>query len=176
MGKHFIRNFEKILVKHLKEESPYIQVILGPCQVGKTTGVLNVLKTHYSIKEAIYHSCDEAFSSINWLNEKIQDSFSPNKKIIVLDEIQKIPNWSEIIKIAWDKNKRENRRLQIVILGSSSLDLSIGLSDSLAGRYEIINAYHWSFYELNKAYGVKWPVDRSRSEIKKSKSISSGRI
>lgn len=156
MGKHFVRDFEKVLVKHLTEKSPYIQVILGPRQVGKTTGVLNVLKKHFTVKESVYHSCDEALSSIDWLKEKIQDSFSQNKKILVLDEIQKIPNWSEVIKTAWDKNKRENIGLQFVILGSSSLDLSIGLSDSLAGRYEIINAYHWSFLESNKAYGVGW--------------------
>lgn len=156
MSKHFVRRFEKVLVDHLKKDSPFIQVILGPRQVGKTTGVLNILRSQFPPEESVYHSCDEAFDSTDWLSEKIQDSFSQNKKIIVLDEIQKIPKWSEVIKIAWDKNKRENRKLQFVILGSSSLDLSIGLSDSLAGRYEIIHAHHWSYHESNEAYGVSW--------------------
>lgn len=156
MKRHFVRDFEKTLVQRLKENSPFVQVILGPRQVGKTTGVLNVLKTHFSTNESMYHSCDEAYNSVSWLNEKVQDSFSQNKKILVLDEIQKIPNWSEVIKIAWDKKKRENRSLQFVILGSSALDLSIGLSDSLAGRYEVIYAHHWCYQESKEAYGISW--------------------
>jgi predicted AAA+ superfamily ATPase len=156
MKKHFIRDFEVTLVDRLKKNLPFIQVILGPRQVGKTTGVLRVLNSHFVQEESVYHSCDEAFGSTSWLQEKIQDGFAQNLKVIVLDEIQKIPNWSEVIKVAWDKNKRENRNLQFVILGSSSLDLSIGLSDSLAGRYEIIHAHHWSYHESKEAYGLSW--------------------
>lgn len=119
MKRHFVRDFEKTLVQRLKENSPFVQVILGPRQVGKTTGVLNVLKTHFSTNESMYHSCDEAYNSVSWLNEKVQDSFSQNKKILVLDEIQKIPNWSEVIKIAWDKKKERTVVYNLSFLGQA---------------------------------------------------------
>ena len=156
MEKHFVRGFERTLLDRLRRKQPYIQVILGPRQVGKTSAVLNVLRSHFEEGDSVYHSCDDAFGSTSWLQEKLQEAFTSQLKIIVLDEIQKIPHWSEAIKIAWDKNKRERRQMQFVILGSSSLDLTIGLSDSLAGRYEVIHAHHWSFHESQTAYGLGW--------------------
>lgn len=70
--------------------------------------------------------------------------------LLVVDEIQKIPNWSEAIKSLWDM---QPRRLRVVLLGSSSLQIQSGLTESLAGRFELTRIYRWTFTELKDAFG-----------------------
>lgn len=148
---HIQRNFENILYQRLQEESNFIQVIMGPRQVGKTSGVQFILQKYYVENEYSYYTAEEVIGSHDWVVDIYQKCLSQNKKILVIDEIQKIENWSESLKLIWDKNKKSNQvRLHIVILGSSSLQLSIGLSDSLAGRYEIIRVHHWNYSESNQ--------------------------
>lgn len=77
---------------------------------------------------------------------------------LVIDEIQKIPNWSEVVKGLWDNNLRANPPMHVVLLGSSPLLMQKGLSESLAGRFELIRATHWSFEEMNEAFG--WTLDQ----------------
>jgi predicted AAA+ superfamily ATPase len=71
---------------------------------------------------------------------------------LVLDEIQKIENWSEIIKKLWDHNRRLKQGQRVILLGSSSLSLQLGLSESLTGRFELLRAYHWNYTESNAAF------------------------
>ncbi|MBU0580660.1 MAG: ATP-binding protein [Candidatus Margulisbacteria bacterium] len=73
--------------------------------------------------------------------------------ILVLDEIQKIPNWSEHVKKEWDTDTRNKVAIKVVLLGSSSLLLQKGITESLAGRYELIRIPHWSFQEMHDAFG-----------------------
>ncbi|MEI8027023.1 MAG: AAA family ATPase [Pseudomonadota bacterium] len=73
--------------------------------------------------------------------------------ILILDEIQKIENWSEIIKKLWDESIRSRSPIKVLLLGSSSLALQTGLSESLSGRFELIRAYHWNFLESREAFG-----------------------
>jgi predicted AAA+ superfamily ATPase len=77
--------------------------------------------------------------------------------LLVLDEIQKIPGWSEAVKSLWDADTREGRELQVLLLGSSPLLIRSGLTESLAGRFEQIAAPHWSFPEMREAFG--WDLD-----------------
>ncbi len=148
---HVQRNFENILYQRLQEEPSFIQVIMGPRQVGKTSGVQFILQKNYQENDYSYYTAEEVIGSHEWVVDIYQKCLSQNKKILVIDEIQKIENWSESLKLIWDKNKKsEQERLHIVILGSSSLQLSIGLSDSLAGRYEVIRVHHWNYSESNQ--------------------------
>jgi predicted AAA+ superfamily ATPase len=78
----------------------------------------------------------------------------PDGAILVIDEIQKIQNWSERIKRLWDEDSIQGKSLKVVLLGSSSLLLHRGLTESMAGRFEIISIAHWSFSECQKAFGV----------------------
>lgn len=156
MPKHYIRDFEKQLLSCLKAKPKFIQVILGPRQVGKTTGTLNVLNKQFSKKDYQYYECEEALFEKEWLRQKIQQILEDQPKVVVFDEIQKIPYWSEIIKLGWDKAKKQKLNTHWILLGSSSLDLTIGLNDSLSGRFEIIPVYHWSFYESQKSYALTW--------------------
>ena len=80
------------------------------------------------------------------------------KSILVLDEVQKIPGWSETVKRLWDEDTADELPLHVIILGSSQFLMQQGLTESLAGRFEIIPITHWSFAEMRDAFG--WDVDR----------------
>jgi predicted AAA+ superfamily ATPase len=90
--------------------------------------------------------------------QAILDGESPTPYVLVIDEIQKIPNWSEAVKGLWDVNLRATAPMHVVLLGSSPLLMQKGLSESLAGRFELIRATHWSFEEMNDAFG--WTLDQ----------------
>ena len=79
------------------------------------------------------------------------------KFVLALDEVQKIPNWSEAVKGLWDADRRANRPMHVVLLGSATLLMQQGLSESLAGRYELIRMTHWSFAEMNEAFDIDLP-------------------
>lgn len=79
------------------------------------------------------------------------------KFVLALDEVQKIPNWEEAVKGLWDADRRANRPMHVVLLGSSPLLIKKGLSESLAGRFELIRMTHWSFTEMNEAFDIDLP-------------------
>lgn len=149
MTTSFERPFVAQLEKRLLTERPLIQVLVGPRQVGKTTGVRQLLArndfTHH------YANADDLLvTDRTWFLEQWQMAqMQGDGTVLVIDEIQKIPNWSETIKALWDKNPRQ---IRVVVLGSSSLQIQTGLTESLAGRYELTHIFHWSFAELKQAF------------------------
>ena len=74
--------------------------------------------------------------------------------ILVVDEIQKVSGWAETVKRLWDEDRRRGLDLKVVLLGSAALLVQRGLGESLAGRFELIRAPHWSFAEMRDAFGV----------------------
>jgi predicted AAA+ superfamily ATPase len=128
---------------------------LGPRQVGKTTAIQQITDAfpenspyHYASADAVFRS-DWSWIERQWATAKSMHSSA----LLVLDEIQKIDNWSEAIKKLWDADKRKGTQLKVVLLGSSSLALQAGLSESLTGRFELIRAHHWNFPESQAAFG-----------------------
>lgn len=143
------------LVRDLKQDLGLIEVILGPRQVGKTTTILHFLKHEYK-STFHYVSADKIFNaSSNWLLEQWQESRKKNA-LLVVDEVQKIENWAEIIKSLWDEDKRNDKKIQCILLGSSSLDIQKGLTESLTGRFKLIRAHHWNYHESREAYGLNF--------------------
>lgn len=146
----FERSFVGKLAARLQESAPLIQVLTGPRQVGKTTGVRQLLARtgvpfHYG------NTDDLLVSDRSWLLEQWQHAFVLGEgSLLVVDEIQKVPNWAETIKALWDKNPA---RLRVLLLGSSALQLHGGLTESLAGRFELVRVHHWTFYEMREAFG-----------------------
>lgn len=141
-------DFVPILKSRLLAENSLIQVVLGPRQVGKTTGVLQCLKTIK--KPHLYVTADEVLSPTPlWLEEQWQKAFDLDPSgILVVDEIQKIPEWTSVLKKLWDRQKRSSdSRLKVVVLGSSSLQIQKGLSESLTGRFETIYRLQWNYHE-----------------------------
>ena len=150
------RNFTRILEKRLGEKLNFIQVVLGPRQVGKTTGLQQIVQAWQG--PALMISADEVITpTIDWLKlhwEKARNLGTD--ALLVVDEVQKIPNWSSAIKYLFDQN-RAARKLKVVLLGSASLALQKGLGESLAGRYEVIPANHWGLDECKQAF--KWNLE-----------------
>ena len=150
------RNFTRILEKRLREKLNFIQVVLGPRQVGKTTGLQQIVRAWQG--PALMVSADEVITpSTDWLKlhwEKARNLGTD--ALLVIDEVQKIPNWSSAIKYLFDQD-RAARKLKVVLLGSASLALQKGLGESLAGRYEVIPANHWGLDECKQAF--KWNLE-----------------
>lgn len=144
------RPFVAQLEKRLSGDRPLIQVLVGPRQVGKTTGMRQLLArwpgdSHYA------NADDLLVTDRTWLLEQWQKALlAGDGTLLVIDEVQKIPNWSETLKSLWD---RHPGRLRVVVLGSSSLQLQTGLTESLSGRFELTRIYHWTFTELKKSFG-----------------------
>lgn len=136
------RKFVEILKKRLGEDDLLIQAVLGPRQVGKTTGVRQCLDE--LPVQSRYASADEIFvADASWLlGEWQQAQLLPECSVFVIDEIQKVDNWQLVLKDLWDN--KNPKRLKVVVLGSSSLEIQQGLKESLAGRYELVPVHHWS--------------------------------
>lgn len=145
------RDFVPLLEKRLREKKPRPQVVLGPRQVGKTTGIRQVIRTRP--KSSHYASADDTLTQTqSWIQDQWRITLAKGRgRILFLDEIQKIPNWSETVKRLWDA-EGEAPRLKLVLSGSSSLTLQKGLTESLAGRFELISVPHWGFLESQKAF------------------------
>ncbi len=78
--------------------------------------------------------------------------------LLILDEIQKIPEWSEVVKRLWDDDTLNKVNLKVMLLGSGTLLIQTGLGESLAGRFEVIPVSHWSFGECRDAFD--WSLDQ----------------
>lgn len=149
------RPFVAHLEKRLAAAAPLIQVLVGPRQVGKTTGMRQLLgrcqgPSHYA------NADDLLVTDRTWLLAQWQQASSlGDGALLVIDEIQKVANWSETIKALWDARPG---RLRVVLLGSSSLQIQHGLTEILAGRFELIRVYHWTFAEMRAAFG--YDLDR----------------
>jgi len=154
------RSAYPILLKHLSEPRRCIQALVGPRQVGKSTLALQVVEDlnlpfHYASADEIgIHP--SSWLEQQWETGRLQIQ-SHKSAILVLDEIQKIKEWSTVIKRLWDEDTRKKRSLKVVLLGSTPLLLQQGLSESLAGRFEIIPLRHWSFAEMHAAF--KWDFE-----------------
>ena len=151
------------LKRRLVEPRRFIQVVAGPRQVGKTTLVQQVVDA--LARPARYASADEpTLRGSGWIAQQWDaarlesDAAGRSGSVLVLDEVQKIGGWSEAVKRLWDEDTRARRRLRVVLLGSAPLLIARGLTESLAGRFEILHLPHWSFAEMHAAFG--WNVDQ----------------
>jgi predicted AAA+ superfamily ATPase len=150
------------LLKRLHEKRRFVQVLAGPRQVGKTTLVRQVMAA--SKLPSQYASADEpTLRDRSWLEQqweiaRLKARENPAGALLVLDEIQKIPDWPSLVKLLWDADTHAGVPLRVVLLGSSPLLIQSGLTESLAGRFEVIAVPHWSFPEMREAFG--WNVEQ----------------
>jgi predicted AAA+ superfamily ATPase len=154
----FQRMYTQQLVERINEQRMFIQVVFGPRQVGKTTLVRQMLK-HLSFESLFLladnvPAVDTGWIKRIWDEARLKLAKSPqNDFLLVIDEIQKIENWSEAVKKEWDTDTFEERNLKVILLGSSRLLLQQGLTESLAGRFETTYIPHWSYPEMRDAFG-----------------------
>jgi len=154
----FERAYLDTLKERINEQRRFIQVVMGPRQVGKTTLITQLLQKLSML--FVFESADAVSNSNTiwiqqiWETTRIKMKTSgATEYLLVVDEIQKVENWSEIVKQQWDKDTREGINIKVVLLGSSSLLMQKGLTESLAGRVETYSWRHWSFTEMQNAFG-----------------------
>ena len=151
------------LVHRLREPWRFIQVVAGSRQVGKTT--LADQAARQSGLPTRYASADEpTLRGVQWIEQQweaarsLADGADADGALLVLDEVQKVTGWSETVKRLWDADTRTGRLLKAVLLGSAPLLVERGLSESLAGRFEMLRLPHWSFAEMRAAFG--WSLEQ----------------
>ena len=154
----FQRPHLQSLKTRMIEQRRFIQVIVGPRQVGKTTLVGQLVK-ELGIESHSVSADGVAASNTFWLNQQWENARQSLRAkeatefLLVIDEIQKIDNWSETVKALWDEDTKNNYNLKVLLLGSSRLILQRGLTESLAGRFETTYMGHWSLQEMSTAFG-----------------------
>lgn len=135
-----IRDIQRIIQQRLAETGGLIQIVIGPRQVGKTTALKGALNGR-----GVYFSADSpSVLPVTMISEHWQQAYQSKDQILAIDEIQKIPKWNEEIKRLWDSGPK---LAKVILTGSASLLLEKGLSESLAGRFELIHAEHWNAKE-----------------------------
>lgn len=148
----------QIIKRRLEEPRRFIQVVMGARQIGKTTVVKQVLKeldAPYQLFLADHvPATKSAWISDCWAAVRsLKESKGWMQMILVIDEIQKITNWSEVVKKEWDSDTFSGCDIKVLLLGSSRVMLEKGLSESLAGRFEEIRMSHWSYQEMKECFG-----------------------
>ncbi len=158
-----IRSQSNDLIMRLQEPRRTIQVVAGPRQVGKTTLVKQVLQ-QLTIPSRFFNADgvepdDKDWIAARWEEVRALMRFNQYQEIVlVIDEVHKINNWSEQVKREWDADTFNDVNIKVVLLGSSRLLLKKGLTESLAGRFEILSMTHWSFQEMQEAFG--WDINQ----------------
>lgn len=150
------------LAARLAEPRRFVNVVAGPRQVGKTTLVQQVIAA--CGLPHVFASADEpALRGAGWIAQQWEvarlraGDAGKAGAVLVLDEIQKIPGWSETVKRLWDEDTRRRVPLKVVVLGSAPLLITRELTESLAGRFEVLHLPHWTLAEMREAFG--WSVD-----------------
>ena len=150
------------LLNRLKEKRRFLQVLAGPRQVGKTTLARQVMLA--TKLPAHYASADEpSLRDRTWIEQqwdlaRLKAKEGKTGALLVLDEVQKVSDWSNVVKLLWDADTHAGMPLKVVLLGSAPLLIQSGLTESLAGRFELIPVPHWSFGEMREAFG--WNLEQ----------------
>ena len=148
----------QIIKERIKESRKFIQVVMGARQIGKSTvvkQVLNDLDEPYRMFSADnVPTTNSAWISDCWAaTRSLKENKGWDSIVLVIDEIQKITNWSEVVKKEWDADTFNDTNIKVLLLGSSRVLLEKGLSESLAGRFEEIRMTHWSYQEMKECFG-----------------------
>lgn len=172
----YCRSQVQELCKLLEAAPELIIAIFGPRQTGKTTIALQALE-QVGVRSR-YLAVDEPETSAlgtasrwgstavagvpirdrEWLVRQWEEARREAERfergfVLVLDEIQKIPDWSVAVKGLWDADRRRDCPLRVVILGSAPLLMQSGLHESLAGRFFPLEVTHWTYEEMSRAFG-----------------------
>ena len=152
------RSHFQTIVARIKEPRKFIQIVEGPRQVGKSTLIKQVLRSistpwmHFAADNV--PATRSAWISDCWASarNKLQMEHLP-ELLLVIDELQKLQNWAEVVKKEWDADTFNDINIKVVLLGSSRVRLEKGLSESLKGRFETIKMPNWSLSEMQQAFG-----------------------
>jgi len=145
-------------------ERRFIELIVGLRRTGKTTLMFQLmnelLRRGVGPRSILYFSFDERSidlkSLIREYEEKVlRERLREARVFIFLDEIHKLPEWSEKLKLLYDMNPR----VKLIVSGSASLNLMHGARESLAGRCVFHRLDPLSFLEYLKLRGERVPAE-----------------
>ena len=158
----FERSIVNEIVVALERRPPLLQVLVGPRQVGKTTAASQVEKrlgwpSVVSVADAPLPHPPEWIET-QWRLARAKAASEKARVLLVFDEIQKVPGWSEVVKRLWDEERAAGGKVRALLLGSSALLAQRGLTESLTGRFFLHRCTHWSWPECRTAFG--WTLDR----------------
>ena len=157
------RTYFQEIKNRVKEPRKFIQVLYGPRQVGKTT-LIKQLLAEVEIPYLFATADDMVGADAVWLRKlwgqarMKHHQLHQTEFLLVIDEVQKITNWSETVKKEWDMDTFDDLPIKVILLGSSSLLIQKGLTESLAGRFESLFIPHWSYSEMQEAFG--WTLEQ----------------
>ncbi len=153
------RIYYQTIIERINEPRRCIQIIEGPRQVGKSTVIRQVLET-ISIPWLHFAADDIPATRAAWISdcwEMARAKMAANHSselLLVIDEIQRLSQWSSVVKKEWDADTFNHVNIKVILLGSSRVRLERGLSESLMGRFEVIKMPHWSYTEMREAFGM----------------------
>ena len=154
----FERQHLAILKSRMAEPRRRIQIVMGPRQVGKST-MVGQFVDQAEVPCDFFAADGVSRFDISWIANRWQESrfkmdiHGEAERILIIDEIQKVDNWSEQVKKEWDEDTRAGRNLKVILLGSSRVLLQKGLEESLEGRFETIKMGFWEWPEMRDAFG-----------------------
>lgn len=152
----FQRDLVDVIRKRINEPRRFIQIVLGPRQTGKTTAVGQaVAQFPHPVRyvQAVHGESDGDWLRAQWYLARNSITSENASALLVVDEAQYVPNWSAVVKALWDEDARSGIDLRVLLTGSSATLLQSGLSESLMGRFEVIESPHWFYQECRDAFG-----------------------
>lgn len=160
--KIIVRELVPELSRRLARPPNLLQVVVGPRQVGKTTAVRQLVDgwkgpAHYASAD-LPSPPDATWVAVQWTLARQRARAARRKTLLILDEIQKVPRWAEVVKGEFDRDRTTRSGVRAVLLGSSSLSVGQGVKESLAGRFETHFCSHWTWPECKAALG--WSLDK----------------
>lgn len=151
----FERKILQTVIERMSKKRHTIQVLAGPRQVGKTTMMRQLMAKNLCLTLS-YSAEQEIAPDYLWIDRIWQEARNTMKErgektaILIIDEIQRVEDWSQRVKAHWDQDTWDKLDLKVILLGSSRLLLKKGLTESLMGRFEIIPVDHWSLAEMQE--------------------------
>lgn len=145
------------IVRSVQRVPPLLQVLVGPRQVGKTTAAEQVERrlgwpSHVASADAPLPHPPEWVES-QWHLARTLAASTKKRTLLILDEVQKVRGWSEVVKRLWDQEVKDGGKIRVLLLGSSALLVQQGLTESLTGRFFLHRCNHWTWPECRDAFG-----------------------
>lgn len=152
---------EALFRKRIKAPRKFIQVVVGPYFIGKTTMVQDqvaeaMLSQHYCTAQKAPDRSNE------WVHEewaKVRQIMRLDKIsqiVLILDDIQYIDNWAEAVMEEWKVDTERELDIKVVVVGSSRILLSETLSEEFKQHAQVTELIALSFNEINEALGMNW--------------------
>ncbi|MBI4179270.1 ATP-binding protein [bacterium] len=159
---HYTRSLVSELESSIRRAPSLIHIVAGARQTGKTTAAEQLAARW---KGPVVRATADSpvppgpeWVEVHWNRALERSRESPQKSaLLILDEIQKVRGWSEMVKALWDEDRRR-RSVRLLLLGSSALLVQKGLTESLAGRFFLHRCPHWSYPECRSAFG--WDLNQ----------------